>query len=244
MDYFFNNICYKIINLKFNLLDALIDDDLIYNINCLTNINKNNILYLGKGSDKIKNFSNNSNFDDFSANLVNNLTALLADSILEIDKKYNIIISSYHLNYAKNLTKSIDCIVNLLHHNGIFMTYFVGDLNFIEMRKSFLAITCDKYFNRFLPSLNIKSAGKLFNFVKLEDIVTSSIGEVVEFENFHDICNFIKRTSLGNPFLNLNEAKITKNQFKEIENYYEKNFTKNGKFQLTVDFISAFGIKR
>lgn len=195
-------------------------------ITLLPEKNYNSILEIGCAtgilSEKIK---QNLSFNEFSANdLVEDSQKYVEQIIpsshfiagdieeIQLDKKYDLIISNACLQWCSNIIGTIDKLKSALNPNGVLALSVFGDKNLAEIKNIF------------------EIENKMYSMHDLscfENIIEDT--HKLYFDTPIDVLKHLKLTGVNA----IKETKLTKSKLKEFEMRYKEQYFENGKVYLT-----------
>ncbi len=131
---------------------------------------------------------------------------------IQLDKKYDLIISNACLQWCSNITGTIEKLKSALNPNGVLALSVFGDKNLAEIKNIF-GIENKMYSMQDLSCFEniIEDTHKLY------------------FDTPVDVLKHLKLTGVNA----IKEAKLTKSKLKEFEIHYKEQYFENGKVYLT-----------
>ena len=137
---------------------------------------------------------------------------------VELNKKYNLIISNASLQWCNDIEKVLEKLINSLEENGTLAISIFGDNNLKEIKDIFHLENNTYSLNKLKKSL---SKYKLITFEE-EEIK-------IEFENPIMVLKHLKLTGVNA----IKEVVLSKKKLQEFEEEYTKKYQNNGKVILT-----------
>lgn len=138
---------------------------------------------------------------------------------LEINTKYDLIISNASLQWCNDIETTINKLINSLSDNGILAISIFGDDNFKEIKNIF----------------NIEN--KNYNFESLKNFLTKYNAQILvekdklTFSSLFEILKHIQKTGVNA----IKESTLTKSQLKTLEENYKKCFSIENSLTLTYE---------
>lgn len=137
---------------------------------------------------------------------------------VELNKKYNLIISNASLQWCNDIEKVLEKLINSLEENGTLAISIFGDNNLKEIKDIFHLEN------------NTYSLNKLKESLAKYKLITFEEEEIkIEFENPIMVLKHLKLTGVNA----IKEVVLSKKKLQEFEEEYTKKYQNNGKVILT-----------
>ncbi len=137
---------------------------------------------------------------------------------IELNKKYNLIISNASLQWCNDIEKVLEKLINSLEENGTLAISIFGDNNLKEIKDIFHLEN------------NTYSLNKLKESLAKYKLITFEEEEIkIEFENPIMVLKHLKLTGVNA----IKEVVLSKKKLQEFEEEYTKKYQNNGKVILT-----------
>ena len=147
-----------------------------------------------------------------------------AGSICFKPNSFDILISSFSLQWLQDFDKIFTSFYKILKPNGVFIFCLPVNESLKELREASLKSECKFRFNSLPIIEDLNFLLKESNF-KINNSFTKNLTE--EFENSIDALKSLKKVGANSFLTKINP--ITKTQLRKFENFCLKNSTMNGK---------------
>ena len=141
---------------------------------------------------------------------------------IELNKKYNLIISNACLQWCSNIEETLSKLINALDDDGILAISIFGEDNLKEIKSIFNI------------GNEISSISSMENFLNTQKIIIKKEDKIkIDFETPMEVLKHLKYTGTNA----IKEIKLTKTKLKDLEQKYKENYTQNNKVYLTYNPI-------
>ena len=141
---------------------------------------------------------------------------------IELNKKYNLIISNACLQWCSNIEETLSKLINALDDGGILAISVFGEDNLKEIKSIFNI------------GKEISSISSMENFLNTQKIIIKKEDKIkIDFETPIEVLKHLKYTGTNA----IKEIKLTKTKLKDFEQRYKENYTQNNKVYLTYNPI-------
>ena len=141
---------------------------------------------------------------------------------IELNKKYNLIISNACLQWCSNIEETLSKLINALDDGGILAISVFGEDNLKEIKSIFNI------------GKEISSISSMENFLNTQKIIIKKEDKIkIDFETPMEVLKHLKYTGTNA----IKEIKLTKTKLKDLEQKYKENYTQNNKVYLTYNPI-------
>lgn len=141
---------------------------------------------------------------------------------IELNKKYNLIISNACLQWCSNIEETLSKLINALNDGGILAISIFGEDNLKEIKSIFNI------------GNEISSISSMENFLNTQKIIIKKENKIkIDFETPMEVLKHLKYTGTNA----IKEIKLTKTKLKDFEQKYKENYTQNNKVYLTYNPI-------
>ena len=154
-------------------------------------------------------------------------------------QSFDLIISSFSLQWLKDFEKTFARIFEILKPNGVFVFCLPTSGSLFELREASLASECNFNFNELPKIENLKSALKKSGFEEkkfVEEVLKQT------FENGSEGLKSLKRIGAGLPTKKRNV--VSKTQLKQFNNFCLKNFSADNKSTRLSWFVPYFASEK
>lgn len=152
---------------------------------------------------------------------------------------FDLIISSFTLHWCEEIEKIFFDIRKLLKNNGVFMFTTVGPNTLSELSDAYKYIDIEQHVNSFT---DMHLYGDSLLKCGFEDPVMDSEEIVIEYENFTEVLNSLKKTG-ANTVIGQKPSYLTKKAYRDLSDMYPKN-NDNERYPVTYEMIYGMSWNR
>jgi NADH dehydrogenase [ubiquinone] 1 alpha subcomplex assembly factor 5 len=166
---------------------------------------------------------------------------------LNIDKKFDLIISVFSLHNVNNINKVFNKIYNLLNKNGLFICAIPTIGNFANLEEALIKTELELYNGyspRFQPLLDITTIGNILQTNNFQEIIVDKEKLSIMYKDYMKIFKDLKYAGETNILTKQNKQILKKDFFKKIKNHLENSLDKEtNHYEIKVEYCNLIGWK-